>query len=1667
MKKCTFLPLIRGMGIILMFLLSLGVKAQTANNPVLTWDQEVGCIEYDDKGERNDQTTFVDLLENIEEGKCIRFCEDSYVNYTFSANNVQHVNWQPTGGNLQPGSNNTNATIIWGSSGNGNLTLTVTYTDNTVEVLSVCVEKILKPKAHFQIDSVEPDQNQFCVNTPISFDNLSTENNGSAIVSYLWDFGDGTYSNTFEPVHTYTNPGTYSVILTVTNSCNCSDYYKMEINITDEKVVDITCASVVCEKSIQTYSVNDGCGGHWKVTGGTIVANNGTSIQVVWDQVDPLDGFGYVSYLSKCSCPYWNTVKIPVILQESKIKGPSVFCQGKQGRFSLPQWPTTDFIWEIDGNQNHQMLVLTDQRNEIVVDGMAPGVYTLSVRYRNTLIDGGTCEGFAKMKFEVVENVEIITDPTLTLCTGTTKNFSTSTGISVSWEVSLGGNVIHTAYGSSMTYSFNDGGSYVITANNNGCISEPVVVEVIAKPLITGTITGPNKVCLSVPYTYQISENEPGAIYVWSMHTGSGAVVGSNAGTQADFTFTSPTATIKVVKQYIKNGVTCESDPVYFDVSEIVVTANIINNSGQSEFCPSSTSTFTANLNGINVDHIEWKIVGTGGTNNFGSIVNGINDLNVTVSFNEISNSIDTGELQLYVTKCSTTKLFTYPIELINTPTITLDVIPSGICPSSSTIEIVVTTSNGLSVVNGNQVAVQVSYDGGPFSTTSYPFTSGVPFNINNEFTNNSGNNITQTLTVRLVNMCTFTPTSSQTVNIYPLTKIDITPGYNYTVCPSNPYDITLYANISTGVTPSVTYAWYKVGNPNAIQSGPSNQYNISNISQGLTPGGEYYVVVTDGNSCVVTSEKVKVFENCGNGGPGPGGNCTGPIDPDASMTASWSSCGEITGVVYSPNYTPTSIHWAGSPHLTLNPATQNTPNGVFTTTVPGVHIVEAYITYNDCIILKTFTVVKHYEPKVKAAITCTGSGNYTVKLLNNSTIFGLNLSDITFTFTGPGITNPTVGDTYTINGVSPGTYTYVMEMYTPGNPNNPTCAVPVTITIDPDPVTTFSLAAAYCSDEPVALNIPGTMQPGYEYRWIFNGTSYVASNNATDVNFDLAANVFTQDFPIILQITNQYGCVFTSPPVTTTINQANFDVGSIQPNPAEFCEGNATPLSFSPTFGGTPPGDIIWMRDDVQVATGLTYQPTQSGSYWPVLIDVNNGCKSYIMAQHAVSYKLNKPPFASISGSTSVCYNEDVLLYGVFTDPNPALEHSWSGPNLPGGYGNWVTGTTNLALTISGMPPGSYDYTFYTRLATDPTCEGKFTVTVVVHPQVATPVISYTVTKCQPYTLLLTASGPNVGTYNWSNGMIGQSIEVTQGGAYSVTYTAPTGCSATGYIQAPHNPERALWVVPSGCYTMCLNNGEYLLGPLGIYEGYEWTINGGMTQSGNNTFIPNQPITMAGYYQLNVTQMNCTFSSNTPHISASKDCDVKPCKFEVYIREIYPMDGGYYAMSLHINNPYGYPITINISSQNGYGTYSPSTLTLNPGGNSFSPVYFYPNSSYYPGAADGLLIQTPDCMSVEEFKFPKEIYPKAAANIVEPEFVLAPNPAYETTTASYNLGTQYEKAQSITVYDVTGVQRYKQQLSETKGEVLMNISNLATGTYIVYLEADGKIIKHQKLIKK
>lgn len=72
---------------------------------------------------------------------------------------------------------------------------------------------------------------------------------------YLWDFGDNTSSSETDPSHTYANPGTYQVTLTVTDLYNnCSDSFSSTITINPTPVVDLGADETICNNETLTLN---------------------------------------------------------------------------------------------------------------------------------------------------------------------------------------------------------------------------------------------------------------------------------------------------------------------------------------------------------------------------------------------------------------------------------------------------------------------------------------------------------------------------------------------------------------------------------------------------------------------------------------------------------------------------------------------------------------------------------------------------------------------------------------------------------------------------------------------------------------------------------------------------------------------------------------------------------------------------------------------------------------------------------------------------------------------------------------------------------------------------------------------------------------------------------------------------------------------------------------------------------------------------------------------------------------------------------------------------------------------------------------------------------------------------------------------------------------------
>lgn len=81
--------------------------------------------------------------------------------------------------------------------------------DNIISVWPV-------PETDFEADET------YACSPPLDVQFKNTTGNLSSGDTYVWDFGDGTTSTSKDPKHTYTNSGSYTVKLTITNSKGCT-----------------------------------------------------------------------------------------------------------------------------------------------------------------------------------------------------------------------------------------------------------------------------------------------------------------------------------------------------------------------------------------------------------------------------------------------------------------------------------------------------------------------------------------------------------------------------------------------------------------------------------------------------------------------------------------------------------------------------------------------------------------------------------------------------------------------------------------------------------------------------------------------------------------------------------------------------------------------------------------------------------------------------------------------------------------------------------------------------------------------------------------------------------------------------------------------------------------------------------------------------------------------------------------------------------------------------------------------------------------------------------------------------------------------------------------------------------------------------------------------------
>jgi gliding motility-associated-like protein len=129
--------------------------------------------------------------------------------------------------------------------GSYNIQLTTTSNAGCVDTVSQTVNVYPLPTVDFTMVNG-------CANSSIHFTNLSSTSAGN-ILSYNWNFNDGTTSSLPSPNHIFLQPGTYNVTLVVGSSGGCVDSIKKQVTIYARPQADFA-APAVCKGLSTSFS---------------------------------------------------------------------------------------------------------------------------------------------------------------------------------------------------------------------------------------------------------------------------------------------------------------------------------------------------------------------------------------------------------------------------------------------------------------------------------------------------------------------------------------------------------------------------------------------------------------------------------------------------------------------------------------------------------------------------------------------------------------------------------------------------------------------------------------------------------------------------------------------------------------------------------------------------------------------------------------------------------------------------------------------------------------------------------------------------------------------------------------------------------------------------------------------------------------------------------------------------------------------------------------------------------------------------------------------------------------------------------------------------------------------------------------------------------------------
>ncbi len=373
-------------------------------------------------------------------------------------------NWTWDFGDNTPVSNLQNPTHIYTTPGNYTVSLTISSNQGCTATATQVVTVNAKPNVQFSVTNN-------CLNAVSVFTNNSSVT-GGVINSWLWDInGDGIIDYTNPNIsHTYSNAGTYTVVLNASTNANCSNSYSTTITIHPLPNVNFM-ANNACHQTATTFTNNTTIGFGNSISQYSWNFGNGTqtvqaSPQVIYSNPGTYNVTLTAVSNNNCSSAYSNTLVVfpnPVASFNS-----APVCQGNLSTFnntsSISTGSISNWMWDLNGDNSTD----STSYNPVYLYPTA-GNYTISL----TAISNNNCitTNTSVVTVYAVPNVSFTVNNS---CYGTATSFTNVTTIasgqiySFNWAFGNGG----TTFQNNPSIIYSMVGTYVVTlsaVSNNNC----------------------------------------------------------------------------------------------------------------------------------------------------------------------------------------------------------------------------------------------------------------------------------------------------------------------------------------------------------------------------------------------------------------------------------------------------------------------------------------------------------------------------------------------------------------------------------------------------------------------------------------------------------------------------------------------------------------------------------------------------------------------------------------------------------------------------------------------------------------------------------------------------------------------------------------------------------------------------------------------------------------------------------------------------------------------------------------------------------------------------------------------------------------------------------------------------------------------------------------------